>query len=130
MKKSVLTVLIIFLSLGYCFSQCYDKNAKKIANVCAYMVVNKAWQGGNDISAKVENCSYDNDTGKWTMGVIIEFYGQLTGDYYRSDGDLKYNEYTQQFTFYPRYKNKNLEGYEAFMGILVTGAIIYSLSKD
>lgn len=121
-------ILFAFFSLN-AYSQCYDEDYKKLANILSYNLVNIAWSGGNNITTKVINCSYDSDIGVFKTDVIIEFYGQLSGSYYRADGQLKYNKYTEKFYFDATYKNQNLLDYEAFIGIIQAGYIAYELSK-
>ena len=130
MKKIIFYLLLTISSSYSCFSQCYDYDAKRIASRCAYLIVEQAWQGGNEISTTVNNCYYNDGNGKWSFDVMIEFYGQLSGNYYRTDGSLKYNIYTNEFNYYPSFKNQKLQDYEAFIGLIVTGAVIYKLSQE
>ena len=129
MKKIFIVIISLIFTINS-YSQCYDQNAKRTANRLAYMIVEQAWQGGDEITTTVNDCYYNDNTGKWSMNIIIEFYGQITRNYYRTDGNLKYNEYTNEYNFYPSYKNQKLQDYEAFQGLVGLTVIAIKLSQD
>jgi hypothetical protein len=111
-------------------TECYSETAKNIANQCAEVLVKEGWQGGTDITCSVYDCDYNSNSGKWSMYVMIEFHGDIiTANYYRADGYLNYNKYTNKFNFDPYYKNTKLRNYELGYGLLVASAVIYELSK-
>lgn len=128
MKKFIFFLFLIAFSATY--GQCYDSTYKRVANLIAVDIVNNVYDGGSNISATINDCYYNTSNDVLTVDMIIEFYGQFSGNYYRVDGYLHVNRYTEQYSFKPYYKNTNLTDYEGMIGVVLTAATIYSLSKE
>jgi len=130
MRNKVLVTILLLIANYSLFAQCNCQSAIKIANLCAGKVVQEAWHGGNQITTSVKSCNYNCNTGKWTFNVIIEFNGEFSGNYYRTDGLLEYNECTAEFNDSASYKNQRLKDYEAFIRLIYTEDIVYQLTQE
>lgn len=127
-KKSTLLILFLLFTV-YAKTQCYNSYVKYLGDQCGYTIVDESWQGGDNIRTTINDCEYINESDTWRFEVIIEFYGQFSGSYYRTDGIIFYSEEKDTFNYYPSYKNQNLRDYELLIDMFVTGAVIYQLSK-
>ncbi len=128
--KIVFLLLLTSTWVTKIYAQCDSYEIKSIASNLSVNIVDKAWDGGNNITSIVNNCSFNESTGVLAIDVIIEFYGQFSGNYYRSDGVLRFNGYTYEYTFDPYYKNQNLIDYENLIGFILTSRKIYEIYKD
>lgn len=107
-------------------SMLYDAKGYSIGRECAHKIVDQYWQGGKDINIEVKDAKCNNDD-IFNIDCKLYFYGQYTSDYYESEGVIRYNLVTDEFTFQPIYKNTNLQNYETSRGLILTEVAVFSL---
>lgn len=107
-------------------SMLYDSKGYSIGRECAHKIVDQYWQGGKDINIEVKEAKCNSDD-IFNIDCKLYFYGQYTSDYYESEGVIRYNLITDEFTFQPVYKNTNLQNYETSRGLILTEAAVFSL---
>lgn len=123
MTCAVLALLPIQLQALPCGNYEYDM-VSYFADIKAKQIIDEQYDGGEKIKASVYECNYNSYKGNIKAEIGIEFYGQLSGDYYFIRGDLSMDKEGNNQNFSTTYENDTAKSWKNTRTWLAVGAAV------